>query len=176
MFARRRRASAREVKTTSNKQHQAKGECLQIQRLADDGLLLDTRGLKNLSEIPAKTNNPSEKGPYPLDLDAMECRKKGMTCPMALVMAPRLEKTTRRSKLSIFGSYNMQIFDKQRTTLLKWVHIHWIRMRQGAEIIGRHARWSLLCSRGPKRPKELSRSVNAHLCSTSHFKSFAWSR
>jgi hypothetical protein len=43
MFAHRRWASAREIETTSNKQQQAQGECLQIWQLAEGGLLLDTR-------------------------------------------------------------------------------------------------------------------------------------
>jgi hypothetical protein len=47
-----------------------------VSRRADGGLLLDTRRLKNLTEVVTKTNQPSDMGPYTSDLDETGCNKK----------------------------------------------------------------------------------------------------
>jgi hypothetical protein len=46
-----------------------------------------THGLTNLTEIK-KTQNQSEMGAYPSDLDGVGCNQNGKTCPVA----PRPEK------------------------------------------------------------------------------------
>jgi hypothetical protein len=73
-------------------QRQAHGEWLQIERLADGGLLLDTHGLNKSSDILRSRKQLSETGRYPLDSDWMGCNINGKTCPVVLVMVRRPER------------------------------------------------------------------------------------
>jgi hypothetical protein len=61
-----------------------------------------------------ETQNRSETGPYPSDLDGVGCNQNGKTCPVAPVMAPRPETVKWLSCLSILDSYFTKIFIIQK--------------------------------------------------------------
>jgi hypothetical protein len=73
-------------------------------------------GLNNRIYSILETDNRSERGPYPSDLDGVGCNQNGKTCPVAPVMAPRPESVRWILFISMFGNYNIKIFSIQRRT------------------------------------------------------------
>jgi hypothetical protein len=91
IIARRRRASAREIKTTSNKHDNKQRESVCTFSGWPTAVVCLSHRLNVFVTHFRKIKNRSETCRYLFDLDGMGCNINGKTCPVVLVMVPMPE-------------------------------------------------------------------------------------